>query len=531
MKSIYALPAPLRGLALAALLALFAFHAHGAVFKCTLDGRTSYQASPCADGASERKVLSDDQPRDSMTSGGNAPDARAPTPDREAIGDARRSSPPGGAGPIEATDLTYSSRYAAMLKGAEIHVVSGYEPVNAPQRRTSLGPGHEKVLAGRSRVVVDRPNKTVLLVLSSYKPIEWTLQVSPRTRLEVVLLGDPKSTVAEVNAQPKIVRGELGYASNTDDGKFEAMLDRLHTWLAIDRVQAAYTTYQIAPVVSLGKPTETGSDLSVRGAPAVASELEYPFDLHTRLVSSRGLFISPSSWTNNGPRSDLGAPHNQTYHEGYGAFVEHDPSRTFYILGGHNLYKREAPPDSQSEMLLPEGFPRLSWPSGLAYDVQRELLLMCSFGGEGYLYRYDLKTQAWKDFASLNNLDLQGIAYVAEHDRLLGWSETGNLFWFSPEGKLLDRRALGKELVGFKRLFDRPEPNRDSGPMIRSGPSAVMAPQGPRLNVIPVGKAVVIVAFLGGYVERIWLLESPKAAPILTYRRDQQPKVKASRGF
>ena len=42
--------------------------AHGAVYKCTVDGKTAYQQHPCDAGAAQREVVSDTLPRKTPTS-------------------------------------------------------------------------------------------------------------------------------------------------------------------------------------------------------------------------------------------------------------------------------------------------------------------------------------------------------------------------------------------------------------------------------------------------------------------------------
>jgi hypothetical protein len=52
--------------------------AHGAVYKCTVDGKTAYQQHPCDPGAAQREVLSDTPPRKTPTSVRLSPAAEPP---------------------------------------------------------------------------------------------------------------------------------------------------------------------------------------------------------------------------------------------------------------------------------------------------------------------------------------------------------------------------------------------------------------------------------------------------------------------
>ncbi|MEM6614643.1 MAG: hypothetical protein AAF652_20850 [Cyanobacteria bacterium P01_C01_bin.72] len=103
---------------------------------------------------------------------------------------------------------------------------------------------------------------------------------------------------------------------------------------------------------------------------------------------------------------------------------------------------------------LPLNFPRLSWGTDLAYDSRRDLVSLVSFGGEGYLYRFDARQRRWLDVRSLDNIDLKSLTYERTLDRYVAQVEDfgmneGNLVFISGDGELLqqeNREGLIKEL-------------------------------------------------------------------------------------
>ena len=99
---------------------------------------------------------------------------------------------------------------------------------------------------------------------------------------------------------------------------------------------------------------------------------------------------------------------------------------------------------------LPAGFPELSWAMGIAYDSKRNLIVVSSLGGEGFIYRFDITQNKWLDYTSLEGIDLTFLTFNAESDSLVGWEipAAGPCF-LSPEGKLQKSVSLKTRLPEF----------------------------------------------------------------------------------
>lgn len=97
---------------------------------------------------------------------------------------------------------------------------------------------------------------------------------------------------------------------------------------------------------------------------------------------------------------------------------------------------------------IPYNFPELSWGADIAYDSRRDLVSLISLGGEGYLYRFDVRRRRWLDVRSLDNIDLKSLTYDRTLDRYVAQVEDfgrneGNLVFISGNGELLRRESRG----------------------------------------------------------------------------------------
>ena len=126
----------------------------------------------------------------------------------------------------------------------------------------------------------------------------------------------------------------------------------------------------------------------------------------------------------------------------------------------------------------PDGFPPFSWPTGVVYDVDLDIVTVVTLGGEGFFYRYDARKKQWLDYRSLNNIDITSIAYDPQAKRYVAWTSEGALLSLSSKGEPLGRtKDLKSRLTGFGALYDRG--NARPPPLMlapRRFPSRVAAP-------------------------------------------------------
>ena len=90
----------------------------------------------------------------------------------------------------------------------------------------------------------------------------------------------------------------------------------------------------------------------------------------------------------------------------------------WYAISGHGVVRFDPKTGEARAFTLESGLPELSWTCGLTFDAKRQRLLLCSLGGEGFLYAFDVAAEKWSLVSSMNNVDAIVLAWSAEHDAL-----------------------------------------------------------------------------------------------------------------
>lgn len=118
--------------------------------------------------------------------------------------------------------------------------------------------------------------------------------------------------------------------------------------------------------------------------------------------------------------------------------VAHNDDGYYFGMGGHEVY--ELSPDlSQAQQLTPFNVPELNWTMGITYDSLRDRFLTATLDGDGriYSYRPNNGRLTWSVVHSLENVDLNAIAYMPTQDRLFGLGRKFNgafsLFEYDPQ--------------------------------------------------------------------------------------------------
>lgn len=172
---------------------------------------------------------------------------------------------------------------------------------------------------------------------------------------------------------------------------------------------------------------------------------------------------------------------------------------TVYELTDNGIKARDRRTGIQEYFALPASFPRLSWGTDIAYDSKRDLVSLISFGGERFLYRFDVKQGEWLDFSSVHNIDVQSLTYDRTLDRYLAWAN-GSLITMSGTGRVLSQEQITDKMAGFARLYDR-----GNEPV----PAVEIAASGNNLNLI---------AYSGSSIQSIWHYDYDAKTAQLTYR-------------
>lgn len=370
----------------------------------------------------------------------------------------------------------------------EVIMVSGYEP---PQ----------ELSAGQIvKVILDRPNSTILLVLTSYERVIWQVEATPNTKVSAILVGGYKKSELVTDIDTKGYWVKLPYAYEQDNIKFVQTLSKLNQWFGIKKIDAMRGQYRLPAEVkisTLDTPTEA---MTLEGYSVQLSE-------HPRSFSLLDKNSNVISFTQSG--------------RGYKGEVIDTKSvvvnyNTFYRItnNGIALVTKSGDKLNVAEIPLAPNFPMFSWPSGIAWDSKRNIITVVSFGGEGYLYRYDVAQRKWLDVRSLNNKDILYLTYDVEADQYVGWvRDSHQMIFISPTGEFLSEKKFDLEkLPNFNRQIDS-----------RNGPSS---------NVILVATNSLITlmqvndTFRGkGKILNIWDYDLNTQKATLTYKAPQDISV------
>jgi hypothetical protein len=148
-------------------------------------------------------------------------------------------------------------------------------------------------------------------------------------------------------------------------------------------------------------------------------------------------------------------------------------------------------------------FPAFSHPTALAYDSKRDIVSVATYGGEGFLYRFDVKKKQWIDFRSLNIIDICYLSYDQSSDRYIAWASRGGLLFISGDGNILFTKNITKKLTGFGRL---PVGHGPYGPL-------------PCINIVPKGNDIALYYVRENSIKNIWYYNLDTDTAVLTYKK------------
>lgn len=368
------------------------------------------------------------------------------------------------------TELQNRPPPAQVAAGAEVVVVSGYEPNSS----------------GLVKVTINRPGKRVLLVLTSYEMVQWQVVATAGSTLAGVWVSSYYPSTLQAPKEVPGYAGRLPYSYELDNANFVSLLSQLNHQLGLRAVQIFRGAYTLPASVNISQPDAPNPLLTLEG-PSVEGRGD---DFHFALLDVDG---QPVNWLPSGPQEskEHGYPVAEKRQVRLGA------NGPLFRLTSDGLVVKKG--TAEKTLPLPASFPRMSWPSGLAYDSKRGVISVLTHGGEGFLYRYHLGKESWLDYRSLNNLDLFSLTYDAKNDRYVAILEREGLLFISGEGQPLFKRAILSRLSGFGRLYDS-----GNGPP----PGLVLAANGPH----------VVLAYSDGFqIRNIWYYNVTRDQPLLTY--------------
>ncbi|MFP6800384.1 MAG: hypothetical protein VCA39_14910 [Pseudomonas sp.] len=369
-----------------------------------------------------------------------------------------------------------------LAEGAEVIVVSGYEADNQATNGTVV------------KVLIDRPGKSVLLVLTSYDKIAWHVDASSGTQIKGIVVSAYESPSVHTSVATPVFQSKLPYSYEKNSGNFAGLLNGLNQLFDIEQVDAFRGKYALPNSILIDELDPPQNALTLQGDQPQAPLKSLKFELTT---SDYG----KATWSLEGPSSSVSKLDLVE-----GKAVKATQDQRIYEIVGHDFQVTTTATGKKTLLEMPDNFPSLSWPMGVAYDSKRHYIALASLGGEGFFYRLDTNTGKWLDFRSLNNVDISSLAYDELADRYVAWTTQGSLLFVAGDGTPLYTKHLADRLPGFNRLYD----TGNSRP--------------PSLMVVPRGDQIALIKLQGKSVGLIWYYDVQLDIVQLTYK---QPNVLA----
>ena len=315
----------------------------------------------------------------------------------------------------------------------EVHVVGIYE---------GFFKSGGKIHGPTARVVLDRPDREVILVLSSYDATKWEVELARGTTAPTIVLsqrvdGGRQSEVwLDGSPVPDPVKMRLPLTYKPVGEDFRALVALVPDRFGVSRMASftgAYAASEWAFVID-----------------SVVTDPSYELDPLKDALSR--MPVPPALRPLIGPAADTEAPAVRLSDRGF-EVMEADGSISLYPL--------------------PLDMPGVSWPMGAVRDPVTGTLYGVTLGGEGYLYAYTEATKAWRIVRSMEQMDAQGLFLDVEGRRLIM-----TVGFVGPEGLAVIDLAKGDDsplkiaelaglLPGYTDLYDP-----------GNGPAPRLAPRG-----------------------------------------------------
>jgi len=329
----------------------------------------------------------------------------------------------------------------------EVHLVGIYE---------GYMKSAEGVHGPRVSVTVNRPGKKVTLLVCSYAPARWLISVAPETEIkQIVAFGHSalasQSSEFLLNGKPVKAESFPRQHSNCpykpEGHGFRDFVKNLERETGFKRIDSFRGSYNAKPDGYMIDTIEERPEFMPTYLKAVdPSELPL-IRFHASLGEGPGLYDLAGRLVESSGRHEVGN------------IVDVPTRKERYSLSENGL-RKFTDGGSRTGSVIPASLdvPRMSWPSGIAYDSKRDRIVVVSHGGEGYLYEYKLPTGAWRVVSSMNHMDVRGLVYDPKSDLLYGIEGVfgaSRIVAINPEGGAAKSITFDpKKFAGSTDLYD-----------------------------------------------------------------------------
>lgn len=337
----------------------------------------------------------------------------------------------------------------------ELHVVGVYEG-----RREKDGDSWR----GAVPVRIERPGKRVALLLVAYEPVVWQLAVGKDTNLSRVLLAGRNRERSIVEVDGRAFGGSTAFATRSRAHRpygsgFRALLADIARATGRERIDGFAGNYRPGLSGFLIDRVQQDAELKLRRLTPRIDALPPNIRVPARLRGQTGLFDPAGRRT--GSIAALGLKPLSVW------VPAHD---RFYAGGSRGLQIHDAAGALIEKVPASSDLPRLSFPSGLAYDPQGDRLVLSTIGGAGHLYAYKPGDGAWSLLGSLQGLDIEQLTHDEATGGFVALAKGPRRNGLVVHQFDADGRRTGGWPIAFERfpgLYDLFDPGNGPGPDLR----------------------------------------------------------------
>ncbi len=407
----------------------------------------------------------------------------------------------------ELLKLSHFPADRSIVEGAEIILISGrsfpevaVKSSFGDQEALSAGPpdsdrigcktftNTEPFSTQKVNIVIDRPNSKVVLVLSTYKEVNWKIQVTPETKIAAIFISGPAPQSVYSNTTTKLYSVDLPFTYEVENANFKGILARLHESLGIDAIDAFKGYYALPQKIEINTVAVPKRELTFDGVKTKNNKTHIDFELIN-------LNMKETRWTLNGPEKT--SLNDVPLVESKNLILVRN---NIYRVSNDKVEVVDVTSHKSQLLTLPDSFPPVISGNDVAYDSKRNIISLVSSGERGFLYRYSIDEQKWIDYNATEFNGLHSIFYDKIFDRYVSVGGASSIVLISPEGKVISKSNLLEQMPG----YDHSDTEIES------------------LNIKMVAKGddIIFVGIANNIVRKIWHYNLISKAEFLTYQFD-----------
>ncbi|HCS66276.1 MAG TPA: hypothetical protein DIW64_20625 [Cellvibrio sp.] len=375
---------------------------------------------------------------------------------------------------------TLDKTYKDLVKNSEVIFISGYTT---------------KVRGKNVKVVVNCPNKNIVLVLTSYDKVDWEIEASQETKISAIVVSE--SSITSVNSNTDTIGFSLDvkYAKEIDNLQFRKTVSALNKFLLIEKVSFFRSSYNIPNEIIINSMDVSNDEISVFGIKPERPTRNFNFYLTTSEQKK-------TSWALDGPEE-----YTKSTYKDINNIVTISEDEIIYLQNDNEIYYKKLENNSIRINPPPSNFPELKAIKKVAFDSKRNILAVVKNDG---MYKYDTNSRKWIDFKLGNFSSIISLCYDEKTDRYIGLSishkQVLNLHNFDENGDRLFDIEISKQPVGLGELIDEGNP---SAPL-------------PTLKLVVEGDDAALIATDDYRVTNVWYLDLRLENSLLTYKVIEQ---------